>query len=140
MGATFSAAVGAIGAVLGGVGLLVSGGDGARELARIVTAAMVWAFPVGVAFSGMLSLTARGRSFEKLSVLRFMALGAGGGVLLFGLLALNAYDAWSLRDALGNLAIFVVMGSGSATGALLLARRAQRSLESSDDPERLGEG
>ncbi len=84
--------------------------------------------------------TARGRSFEKLSLPWFAALGAGAGLLLYGVLALNAWDSWSVRTALVNATIFVGLGGGSATATLLLARRAGPALTPGDEPPSLGEG
>jgi hypothetical protein len=88
----------------------------------------IWAFPIGVAFSGVLAITARGLPFDKLSLPRFAALGAGGGLLLFGLLAINAWQAWSVSDAIANATLLVLLGGGSATGTLMLARRAGPAL------------
>ena len=76
-----------------------------------------------------------------LSVLpRFAALGAGGGLLLFGLLAINAWQAWSVSDAIANATLLVLLGGGSATGTLMLARRAGPALKSGDESRSLGEG
>jgi hypothetical protein len=132
-GLTFAVGVGVVASVLAGISWLVPGGDSAREMGRLVVGATVWSFGMGVAFSGFLAITARGRSFDKLSIPRFAALGAGGGLLLFGVLAANAYQAWSLQTALVNLTLFLVLGSGSAAGVLLLARRARPALESGED-------
>jgi hypothetical protein len=139
-GLIFSVGVGVIASVIAGVAWLVTGMERNVELIRVVVASAMWAFPIGMAFAGFLALTARGRSFEKLTLPRIAALGAGGGLLLYGVLAANAWHAWSLRAALANLTIFVVLGSGSATAALLLARRAGPALKPGDDPPRLGEG
>ncbi len=94
----------------------------------------------GVAFSGFLAITARGRPFGKLSLPRFAALGAGGGLLLFGVLAINAWQAWSVSTALANATIFVLLGGGSATATLMLARRAGPALKSGDESRSLGAG
>ena len=100
----------------------------------------IWAFPIGVAFAGVLALTRRGRSFDKLSLPRFAALGAGVGLLFFGLLAINAWQAWSVSTAIVNATIFVLLAGGSATGTLMLARRAGPALKSGDESRSLGEG
>ena len=138
MGVTFSVGVGVVASVLAVIPWLLDGGD--PEMIRLVVASSMWAFPMGVAFSGVLALTRRGRAFDKLSLPHFAALGAGAGLLLYGVLALNAWDAWSTSQAIGNAAILVFLGSGSATATLLLARRAGPSLESGDDAHRLEEG
>lgn len=140
MGLTFAAGVGAVASTIAGLVWLLPGGGGGREMIRVVIASAFWAFPVGVAFSGFVAMTARGRSFDKLSLPRFAALGAGGGLLLFGVLAAIAHDAWTVSTALSNLTVFVTLGSGSATASLLLARRAERALKSGDEPRSLSEG
>lgn len=139
-GLIFSVGVGVIASAIAAVTWLVAGMPRDVELPRLVVASAIWAFPIGMAFAGFLALTARGRSFEKLTLPRVALLGAGGGLLLYGVLAANAWHAWSLRAALANLTIFVVLGGGSATTALLLARRAGPALKPGDDPPRLGEG
>jgi len=138
-GLTFAASVGVVSSV---IAVLISllGGSLDPELFRLAVASAIWAFPIGVAFSGVLSLTARGVSFDKLSLPRFAALGALGGLLLFGVLALNAWDAWSVSDAITNAAIFVLLGGGSATGTLMLARRAGPVIKPGEESRSLGEG
>ena len=84
-----------------------------------------------------MAITARGRSFDELSVPRFAALGAGAGLVLFGVLAVNAWDAWSVSTAIANAAIFVVLGGASATAILVVARRAGPSLKPGDERELL---
>jgi hypothetical protein len=140
MGAVFSAGVGSIAAAAAGTLWLFSGMGPVAEYAKLVTAMAIWAFPIGVAFSGVVALTARGRSFERLSLPRFMAIGAGAGLLLYGVLAMNAWDAWTVRNAIGNAVILVGMGSGSAAVSLLLARKASPTLEAGEKPLSLREG
>ncbi len=140
MGLTFSAGVGAVASLVAGLVWLLPGIDGGREMIRRVIASSIWAFPIGVAFSGFLAITARGRSFDKLSLPRFAALGAGVGLLFFGIMATNAWQAWSVSTAIVNATIFVLLGGGSATGALMLARRAGPALKPGDESHGLGEG
>ena len=140
MGLTFSAGVGVVASMIAGLVWLLPGTEGGREMIRLVVASSIWAFPIGVAFSGVIATTARGRRFDKLSLPRFAALGAGAGLLLYGVLAVNAWHAWSTTNAIINAAIFVLLGSGSATASLMLARRAGPALQSGDDPRSLGEG
>ena len=139
-GLTFSVGVGAVASVFAGIGWLLPGGESGVEMIRLVVASSIWAFPIGVAFSGLLAIGARGRSFDKLSVPVFAALGAGVGLLFFGLLAINAWQAWSVETAMVNATIFVLLGGGAATGTLLLARKAGPTLEPGDESPRLGEG
>lgn len=137
MGLTFSLGVGVVASIIAVIPALLLGGDSGREIVRLVVASAIWAFPVGVAFSGIMALTARGRAFEKLSLPRFAALGAGAGLLLFGVLALNAWHAWSIPTAIANATIFVLLGGGSASAALLLARRVGPTLESGEESRHL---
>ena len=88
----------------------------------------------------MLALSRQGRGFVRLSVPHFAALGAGAGLLLYGVLALNAWARWSVEDAIANAMIFVFLGSGSATASLLFARKAAPALESLDELQQLREG
>ena len=141
MGLTFAAGVGVVASMIFVLPTwLLLGGDSGREMLVMVIKSSIWAFPIGVAFSGVLAITARGRPFDKLSLPRFAALGAGGGLLLFGVLAANAYHAWSVMDAIGNATILALLGGGSATATLLLARRAGPALKSGDESRSLGEG
>ena len=140
MGLTFAAGVGVVGSLVSVLPWLLPGGYSGQEILELVVKSSIWAFPIGVAFSGALATTARGLPFDKLSLPRFVALGAGGGLLLFGLLAINAWQAWSVSTAIANATIFVLLGGGSATGTLMLARRAGPALESGDESRSLGEG
>jgi hypothetical protein len=99
------------------------------------------AFIVGVGFSGVLALAARGRTFERLSLGFITLLGAGGGFLYFLFIAAaNGARVWSLPAAIGNFLILTLLGGGSAAATLFLARRATRALKSSEEPLGLGEG
>ena len=141
VGLTFAAGVGVVASVMVALPTwLLLGADAGREMLGMVVRASVWAFPVGVAFSGVLALTARGLSFDKLSLPRFAAIGAGGGLLLFGVLAANAWQAWSVMDAIANAAIFVVLGGGSATATLMIARKARPALMPGEEFRSLDEG
>ncbi len=139
-GLTFSAGVGVVASMVAGFVWLLSGSESGLDMIWLAFASSIWAFPIGVAFSGFLALTAHGRSFNKLSLPRFAALGAGVGLLFFGLLAINAWDAWSVMTAITNATIFVVLGGGSATATLMLARRAGPALKSGDESRSLDAG
>jgi hypothetical protein len=141
MGLTFAAGVGVVASMILVLPTwLLLGGDSGRDLLVMVIKSSIWAFPIGVAFSGVLAITARGLPFAKLSLPRFAALGAGGGLLLFGVLAANAWHAWSVSDAIANATLLVLLGGGSATGTLMLARRAGPALKSGDESRGLAEG
>jgi hypothetical protein len=105
-------------------------------------------FVGGTIFSFVLGIAARHRRFDELSVPRFAAWGAVGGLLL-GLVpaALTAIgmasgitNVWSL--ALTIAPPLVVLSAGSAAGTLALARKAQSAsvppLESASTPPRVG--
>lgn len=136
MGLTFSAGVGLLATTVAGLVWLIPGIGGDVEVFRLAAASAVWAFPIGLAFSGAMALGAGGRRFADLSVPRFAALGGGAGLLLFGALAANAWSAWSVETAIANAVILVGLGSGSATATLLMARRARPQLEAGDEPDR----
>lgn len=138
-GLTFAAGVGLVASMIAGLVWLLPGSDAGRETIRLVIASSMWAFLIGVAFSGFLAITSRGRSFDKFSLPRFAALGAGVGLFFFGLLAINAWQAWSVSTAISNAMFFVLLGSGSATGTLFLARRARPALTAGDESRSLGE-
>jgi hypothetical protein len=140
MGLTFAAGVGVVASMIAVIPWLLSGGDSGREVIRVVVASSIWAFPIGVAFGGALAITGRRLSFDKLSLPRFAALGAGAGLLLFMALGVNARHAWSVADAIANAVSFVLLGGGSATASLLLARRARPALKPGDESRRLGGG
>ena len=138
-GLTFSAGGAVVGALIA-VPLAVLGAVAPAELLPVVGRFAVAAFPLGVVFSGALAITARGRSFDKLSLPLFAALGAGVGLLAFALLgASGAWAAWSTADMLANLTILTLMGAGTASGALLLARRARPALPPGEETPRLQE-
>ncbi len=80
-GLTFAAGVGVVGSILGLVGLLL--GELSWDDLRMVAKLSVVAFLVGVGFSGVLAIAARGRRLETLSLRYVTALGAGGGLLYF---------------------------------------------------------
>ena len=76
-GLTFAAGVGVVSSILGLVGLLL--GELSWDDLRMVAKLSVVAFLVGVGFSGVLAIAARGRAFDRLSLRYVTALGAGGG-------------------------------------------------------------
>ena len=106
-------------------------------------------FFAGVFFSIVVGIAARGRRFSELSVPRFAAWGAVGGLLLilfpFALVAVglasregSSIDAWQILAAIGPP--FILLSALSASGSLVLARRAENRalLEARDDVAALG--
>lgn len=140
MGLTFAAGVGVVASMISVPIWLLLGSDSGIDMIVMVIKSSIWAFPIGVAFSGVLAITGRGRPFDKLSLPHFAALGAGVGLLAFMALGVNARHAWSVADAIVNAVILVLLGGGSATASLMLARRADRALKPGDEPRSLGEG
>ena len=83
----------------------------------------------------MLGIAGRDRKFDELSIKRFAAWGAVGGLLLallpdflvaVGLasLGIEAMSLWKLTALIS--APLVVLGAASASGSLMLARRARK--------------
>jgi hypothetical protein len=107
----------------------------------------------GVFFSMVLGIAGRRCSFSELSLPRFAAWGALGGLLLtlfpFALVAVGLASregsdlgAWRILAAIGGP--FILLSAVSASGSLLLARIAERpeSLQAGEDRAegRLGDG
>lgn len=111
-----------------------------REVLQVGGRVSVVSFIVGVVFSGVLAVVARGRTFDRLSLRYVAAVGAGGGLIYFLLIALNAYQVWTPEDAIRNLVVLLCMGAGAAVGTMLLARRAGRALNAAEEIPALGEG
>lgn len=128
MGLTFSAGVGALGSLAALVSGFFLGGEAVADMFMMAAAAAAWAFPIGVAFGGVLAIAPGEGRFERLSIIRVAMMGAGAGLLLFGALALNAWQSWTVATGLANAAILTLMGGGSAALSLLLARRAGPAL------------
>jgi hypothetical protein len=100
----------------------------------------------GVLFSIVLGVAGRRRGFDQLSVPRFIAWGAVGGLLLslvpaglvaVGLASIGSPDAlglWQLTAVIS--APLILLSAGSASGSLILARKAQDQdlMPGSQDP------
>lgn len=82
----------------------------------------VLGFIAGVSFSGVLVLTEGHRRFDQMSLPRFAAWGAMGGLLLSAIFAGIASLGWG--DALVLAPTFAVACATCASGSLALARRA----------------
>ena len=139
MGLTFAVAAGVFFSVVAGVVALFFPGV-EDEPGFMIIAGTVWGFAIGVAFSGVLAIAGRRRSFNELSLLRVAALGAGGGLVLAGVLVGATWQEWSVGDALVPATFLPLLGAGAATASLLLARRAWRGLESGEESHKLSEG
>jgi hypothetical protein len=91
----------------------------------------VLGFVAGVTFSGLLALAERRRRFDEMSLPRFAAWGALGGLLLAAVFSRVASLAWS--DVLMIAPTFAIASATCASASLALARRATR-------PELVGSG
>jgi len=84
----------------------------------------VLGFAAGVTFSTVLALADRRRGFDQLSIPRFAAWGAAGGLVLSAAFAKAASLGW------GDIALvaptFAIASALCASGSLALARRAAR--------------
>jgi hypothetical protein len=84
----------------------------------------VLGFFAGVTFSGLLALTESHRRFDQLSIPRFAAWGATGGLLLSAVFAQAASLGWG--DLLAIAPTFALASAVCASGSLAVARRAVR--------------
>lgn len=144
MGLTWAFGWAPMGAVLGSVLWLIQ--DPPLGIMRIVTinatALGVLGFIGGTIFSTVLRLAAGSKRFDELTLPRFAALGAGGGLVL-GALAVGV-GLWGastvpvLGVAVAGAA--TLLGAGSAAGTLALARRADEAelLEAGEDVAEIG--
>ena len=82
----------------------------------------VFGFLAGVMFAVLLALTEGRRRFDHMSLPRFAAWGAVGGLLLSALFALAVSLGWG--DVLAVAATFAVASAVCAAGSLAVARRA----------------
>ena len=127
--------------VAGGVAWLAGAVPGGGIL-RIAGRLSVAGFLLGVAFGGILAITARGRRLNKLwlRLVGVLGAGVGVGVLYWVFLASTGGRVWSLRNAIANFVILTVMGAGSAVATLMIAKRARSALESGDALHGVGAG
>ena len=106
-------------------------------------------FVGGALFSIVLGIAGRHRRFHELSLPRFAAWGAVGGLLLtlfpFALVAMGLasteggkFDAWQIIAVISGP--FIVLSAVSAAGSLMLARMGEgrESLEASEDVAEVG--
>ncbi len=127
MGLTWAAGWARIGAIIGViVGSAVGLGPGALVTRWVGTLATL-GFVGGGLFSSVLWVTERRRRFDELSIPRFTAWGAVGGLALGGL----AVAIGLLGPGLSAIDIVIVgattlLGAGSAAGTLALARGTAR--------------
>jgi hypothetical protein len=126
-GLTWAAGWAPLGAVTGWVTGLVLGFPLGIVTANYAVMFAVLGFIGGTIFSAVLTLAEGRRSFDQLSLPRFVAWGAVGGLLLGGL----ATTAGLLGAGLTTLGAVIagastLLGAGSAAGTLVIARAAHR--------------
>jgi hypothetical protein len=106
-------------------------------------------FVGGVVFSTVLGIAGRTRRFDELSLPRFAAWGALGGVLLslvpgamvvLGLAAAGGASPGLLQFTAAIVGPLALLGAGSAAGSLMLARKSEDRalLEASADVAEVG--
>jgi hypothetical protein len=119
-----------------GLILLLIVGVGAADVPFPLFFALL-GFLAGVTFSGVLGIVEGRRRFDQMSLPRFAAWGAVGGLLLSGIFALAAGLGGEFL-VLGP--VFALSGAGCAAGSLALARRAEdrESLDASADVSEAG--
>lgn len=138
-GIAFAIGVGAITSVIGLV-IWGLGGVSFRTMIETVARFSLVSSIIGVAFSGLLALTARGRPIGKLSIPHFASLGAAVGFLYFLLMGVaGAFNSWSLSAAVTNFLLLTVTGATSASALLLIARKGQPALKGVE-PRQLDQG
>ena len=84
----------------------------------------VLGFIAGLAFAGLVALTARRRRLDEMSLSSFAGWGAVGGLLLSAFFASAASLEW--KDVLVIVPTFAVASAACAAATLTLARRAVR--------------
>lgn len=141
IGLTWAAGWAPVGALTGWVTGVLLGFPLGVVVANYAVMFGVLGFIGGAIFSTVLGLAEGRRSFDQLSLPRFVAWGALGGLLLGGL----AVTAGLLGAGLTTLGAVIagtstLLGAGSAAGTLVVARAAQdqASLKEGEDVARAG--
>ena len=124
-GLTWAAGWSPIGAITGLVMGTVFGGPIGVAVGRYVVLFAVLGFIGGACFSTVLRLAEGRRKFDELTLTRFAALGAVGGLLLGGIAIAGGVLGPGLTFVDAIIAgATTLLGAGSAVGSLALARRA----------------
>ncbi len=131
MGLTWAAAWVSVGAIIGLVTAVISTAGSLSGLAVFVGIVALFGFVGGAFFSTVLGITEGRRRFDQMSLWRFAAWGAVGGLLL-SVLLLSISGPLTLGNVV-TVGVVTLMTAGSAAGSLALARRA-------DDRELLEHG
>lgn len=135
IGLTWAAAWAPLGAITGLVTGTVVGLPLAVVIPNYAVTFSALGFVGGTLFSTVLTLAEGRRSFSRLSVPRFFAFGAFGGVLLGGLaVGAGLFGAGATMLGAVIAAASTLLGAGSAAGTLMIARasRSQPLLQGDD--------
>ena len=140
-GMTWAAAWFPVGAIIGLVGGLTDTPGSLVNLAFIFAGTFAAVgFVGGALFSAALAIAEGRRRFDQMSLPRFAAWGAVGGLLVTVSVqfTLGAGTSFSIIAA----AVMTLLGAGSAAGSLALARRAEDKelLEAGEEALGLSEG
>jgi hypothetical protein len=125
MGAIFGLIGAAFVAALATWGLIFSPRVDRTDIPFMMVGTFIWfgiACGIGMAYAGLLSFLARGRSLRQLSILRVAAAGAVVGLLLAVVVYLSSGNVHGELEA---LALFPPLSAIVATVTLLIARRAK---------------
>ena len=113
------------GAAWGGAGFVLAVVTGFKSDAPFPLIFGALGFIAGVIFSAFLALTEGRRRFDQMSLPRFAAWGATGGLVLSAVFAKTASLEWG--DVLLIAPTFAVACAVCASGSLAVARRAVRA-------------
>ncbi|HTO72847.1 MAG TPA: hypothetical protein VMJ30_03460 [Gemmatimonadales bacterium] len=139
-GLTFAIGVGLVAAVIG-LPIWLFGGVSLNNMLGAVARLSIVSCLIGFAFSGLVAVTARGRSFDKLSLPYFTGMGAGVGFLYFLFMGFSgAFSVWSTRAMISNLLLVTLTGGASAAGLLLIARKGRKEIGAGEAQRRIGDG
>lgn len=125
IGVTWAVGWAPIGAITGWITAAVFGFPAGVVTTNYALMFGVLGFLGGAMFSSVLSLTERRRSFLELSMPRFVAWGALGGLALGGLsVAAGLLGAGVTALGAVMVGMATLLGAGSAAGTLAIARAA----------------
>lgn len=137
MGLTWAAAWTPVGAILGSVlGITLGGPLGLGDVILLNAGTFgVLGFIGGTIFSSVLRVAEGRRRFDELSLPRFAALGALGGLMLGALAVVGGLWGAGIGTLLGVAVtgVATLLGAGSAAGSLAMARQAEDRALLEDD-------
>ncbi|HKV75389.1 MAG TPA: hypothetical protein VJN95_12790 [Gemmatimonadales bacterium] len=139
-GLSFAIGVGLVATIIG-IPFWLFGGVSLPNVLGAVARLSIVSCLIGVAFSALVAITARGRSFDKLSLPYFTAMGTGVGFLYFLFMGFSgAFGVWSTSAAITNFLLVTVTGGASAAALLLIARKGRKEIGPGEDQGKIGKG